>query len=161
MTLRNKDYYKILQVDPSAEQEVIEAAYKRLVRMYHPDINKSPDATIRMQEINAAYALLRSPAKRVQYDKERSFQSSWSDAKYAEECRRREEAEATRRRTEIEELLESSRDLIRQQLGQPDREGLHSDGFYFDCFYKAGVVVCYDKAGKAVKVEATQFVSGE
>jgi DnaJ-class molecular chaperone len=39
MPLKNKDYYKILQVDPSAEQEVIEAAYRRLARMYHPDIS--------------------------------------------------------------------------------------------------------------------------
>jgi len=37
----NKDYYKILQVDPSADPEIIVVAYKRLARIYHPDINKA------------------------------------------------------------------------------------------------------------------------
>ena len=33
-----KDYYKILQVHSSAEPEIIEAAYKRLVKKYHPEM---------------------------------------------------------------------------------------------------------------------------
>ena len=36
------DYYEILQVSAEAEHEVIGAAYKRLARKYHPDLN--PDA---------------------------------------------------------------------------------------------------------------------
>jgi len=34
MPLTNKDYYKILQVDPSADPEIIVVAYKRLARKY-------------------------------------------------------------------------------------------------------------------------------
>jgi curved DNA-binding protein CbpA len=98
MPLRNKDYYKILQVDPAADQEVIEAAYKRLARKYHPDMNTSPDATLRMQEMNAAYGVLRRPVTRAQYDKERSSQSSGSDVQYEEERRKRAEAEAAKQR---------------------------------------------------------------
>ena len=75
VALANKDYYKILQVDPSADQEVIEAAYKRLARKYHPDMNTSPDATVRMQEINAAYEVLCTPVRRAHHDRERSSQS--------------------------------------------------------------------------------------
>ncbi|HSD83576.1 MAG TPA: DnaJ domain-containing protein, partial [Anaerolineae bacterium] len=33
-----KNYYQILQVVPQAEPEVIEAAYRRLMRKYHPDV---------------------------------------------------------------------------------------------------------------------------
>lgn len=62
------DLYKILQVDPSAEIEVIEAAYKRLAAKYHPDVNKSPDAQSRMQDINRAYKILSKPETRRQYD---------------------------------------------------------------------------------------------
>src|SRR5512135_2185429 len=62
------DYYKILQVDPSAEDEVIKAAYKRLALKYHPDTNKSPDASQRMKEINEAYQVLSNPTKRASYD---------------------------------------------------------------------------------------------
>ncbi len=34
-----KNHYKVLQVDPSAESEIIAAAYKRLALKYHPDAN--------------------------------------------------------------------------------------------------------------------------
>ncbi len=76
MTSSNKTYYQILQVDPDAEPEIIEAAYKRLIRMYHPDVNHSADATRRMQEMNAAYDVLRDPAKRAQYDREQHTHTS-------------------------------------------------------------------------------------
>ena len=36
------DPYKILQVDPEAEDEVIQAAYRRLARKYHPDLRRAP-----------------------------------------------------------------------------------------------------------------------
>lgn len=62
------DYYKILQVDPSAEPEVIETVYKRLARKYHPDVNKADDANQRMQAINLAYEVLSDPRKRAEYD---------------------------------------------------------------------------------------------
>jgi hypothetical protein len=70
------DLYKILQVDPSAEQEVIEAAYKRLAAKYHPDVNKAPDAQTRMQEINKAYGILSKPETRKQYDQTRVTKSN-------------------------------------------------------------------------------------
>jgi curved DNA-binding protein CbpA len=64
------DLYEILQVSPKAEQEVIEAAYKRLALKYHPDLNPTPEATRRMQELNAAYAILSDPIRRAEYDQE-------------------------------------------------------------------------------------------
>lgn len=66
---RTKDFYKILQVDPAADPEVIAAAYKRLSLKYHPDTNPSPQATERMQEINEAYQVLKDPARRAYYDR--------------------------------------------------------------------------------------------
>ncbi|HKF77479.1 MAG TPA: J domain-containing protein [Candidatus Dormibacteraeota bacterium] len=64
----SEDLYKILQVDPQADTEVIEAAYRRLARKYHPDVNRSPDAELRMRELNAAYQVLRRPDHRAAYD---------------------------------------------------------------------------------------------
>jgi len=46
--------YQVLQVDPAAEAPIIEAAYRRLAKMYHPDVAASPDAATRMKKINAA-----------------------------------------------------------------------------------------------------------
>lgn len=63
-----KDYYDILGVSRNASQSDIQAAYRRLVMQYHPDINKSPDATKKMAEINEAYDALSDPEKRKKYD---------------------------------------------------------------------------------------------
>src|SRR5262249_15014277 len=63
-----QDLYKILQVDPDADAEVIEAAYRRLARRYHPDVNHAAWAEVRMRELNIAYQTLRHPRQRALYD---------------------------------------------------------------------------------------------
>ncbi|MGZ8513646.1 MAG: DnaJ domain-containing protein [Candidatus Limnocylindrales bacterium] len=65
------DAYKILQVDPEAEDEVIRAAYRRLARKYHPDLAAGPDAG-RMAAINTAWSLVGTPAARSAYDRART-----------------------------------------------------------------------------------------
>ncbi|MCX6050519.1 MAG: DnaJ domain-containing protein [Chloroflexi bacterium] len=65
-----KNYYKILQIDPSAEPEMVETAYRRLARKYHPDQNNSADATARMQDLNEAYEILSDVGKRAAYDRD-------------------------------------------------------------------------------------------
>ncbi len=73
MVNRKINYYRILQVDSSAEPEVIEGAYRRLAKKYHPDANISAvDAQRRMQLINEAYQVLSNPQKRAQYDLQQS-----------------------------------------------------------------------------------------
>lgn len=69
--MTDKDYYEILQVHPQAEPEAIEAAWRKLARRYHPDVNKYPDAEERMKEINIAYEILSNPEKRKQYGLEK------------------------------------------------------------------------------------------
>ncbi len=66
------DPYKILQVDSEAEDEVIQAAYRRLAQKYHPDRSVGPEAADRMVAINAAWALLRDPAQRAAFDRTRA-----------------------------------------------------------------------------------------
>lgn len=65
---RWKDYYELLQVHPIAEPEVVKAAYDRLARKYHPDVNSDQSAADRMANINEAYDILKDPAIRAQYD---------------------------------------------------------------------------------------------
>lgn len=67
----DSDLYDILQVAPHAEPEVIESAYKRLARKYHPDVNQSADASERMRALNRAYEILSNPAERARYDSKR------------------------------------------------------------------------------------------
>jgi len=71
----DKDYYAILQVHPRAEPEVIEAAYRRLSRKYHPDVSGEADAGQRMRELNEAFAVLSDPDRRRAYDRQRSLGS--------------------------------------------------------------------------------------
>lgn len=65
------DAHKILQVVPTAEPEVIRAAYRALAIKYHPDRDSSTYAARRMREINDAYAQLRTPIERRQTFAER------------------------------------------------------------------------------------------
>jgi curved DNA-binding protein CbpA len=66
------DWYEVLQVSPTAEREVVEAAYKRLALKYHPDRDSGPGALARMKLINCAYDVLRDPKSRAKYDAERA-----------------------------------------------------------------------------------------
>ena len=66
------DPYKTLQVDSEAEFEVIEAAYRRLARKYHPDVSPDPESQERMVRINQAWELLRDPVKRAAVDRART-----------------------------------------------------------------------------------------
>ena len=65
------DYYTILQVDPRAEPEVIQAAYRRLAAKHHPDVDPSPEAMERMKLLNAACEVLPDPVKRREHDMSR------------------------------------------------------------------------------------------
>ncbi len=99
MTQQQEDYYKILQVDPSADPEVITAAYRRLAVKYHPDTNPSPDALPRMQRINEAYSVLSDMKQRAAYDRSRGYGAGFHRAAAANgqrgEDRTMQEAEAS------------------------------------------------------------------
>jgi hypothetical protein len=72
---RGVDPYKVLQVDPEAEDEVIQAAYRRLAQKYHPDRAGGEEATARMVAINAAWELIGQPARRAAFDASRAAEA--------------------------------------------------------------------------------------
>src|SRR5438270_6287943 len=65
------DLYRVLQVAPSATADDIHTAYRRLARLYHPDLNPCPAAAEHMRSINSAYAVLSDPRRRAAYDARR------------------------------------------------------------------------------------------
>jgi hypothetical protein len=65
---KRRTLYQTLQVDPDADPEVIEAAFKRLAMKYHPDRSSDPDAPARMREILEARDVLGDDRKRRAYD---------------------------------------------------------------------------------------------
>lgn len=62
------DYYEILGVPRSADAAAIKAAYRKLARKYHPDVNKAPDAAERFAEVQEAYDVLSDEERRRAYD---------------------------------------------------------------------------------------------
>jgi len=70
------DPYKVLQIDPAADDEIVQVVYRRLARKYHPDVTPGPEAAARMTEINAAMELLGDPLRRAAYDRERALRDS-------------------------------------------------------------------------------------
>ncbi len=65
----SKTAYQVLQLDTSAEPEIVQAAFKRLALKYHPDRSNDPSAAERMRELIAAHDLLTDPVRKAQYDR--------------------------------------------------------------------------------------------
>ena len=70
MPVQYKDYYKTLGVGKSASAKEIKAAYRKLARQWHPDVNptKKKEADEKFKEISEAYEVLSDPEKRKTYD---------------------------------------------------------------------------------------------
>ena len=64
-----KDYYHILGVSRTATEKEIKAAYRKLARKHHPDVNRgNPAAEEKFKEISEAYDVLSDADKRKKYD---------------------------------------------------------------------------------------------
>ena len=68
-----RDPYRILQVQPDADPDVVKAAYRVLARKVHPDAT-TPMGEVeerRMTDLNWAYATVRDPVKRAVWESDR------------------------------------------------------------------------------------------
>lgn len=66
--MKNQNLYDILGLSPNASKEDIKAAYRKLVRIYHPDVNKTKEAENFFKLLNNAAETLLDDTKRLQYD---------------------------------------------------------------------------------------------
>ena len=64
----NLNLYGVLEVETNATPDDIKKSYRRLSMKWHPDRNKSIEATEKFQQISTAYAVLSDPVKRRDYD---------------------------------------------------------------------------------------------
>ncbi|MFC1669298.1 molecular chaperone DnaJ [Spirochaetota bacterium] len=68
--MSKRDYYEILGVSKSSDEDTIKKAYRKLALKYHPDKNKgNKEAEDKFKEATEAYEVLREPKKRASYDK--------------------------------------------------------------------------------------------
>ncbi len=63
-----RDYYEVLGVSKTTPVNEIKSQYRKLALKFHPDRNKSKDATEHFKEISEAYAIISDPEKREIYD---------------------------------------------------------------------------------------------
>ena len=87
MALSNgKNYYEILGVTPDSDVSEIKAAYRKLARKYHPDVNDSAEAVAKFKAVTEAYETLSDNVKRNKYNTLygffKSYKSSQSGAQY-------------------------------------------------------------------------------
>jgi len=64
------NHYQILEVSQRASQKEIKLAYRRLVKLFHPDTLSETADRDKIVQINAAYEVLSDPHKRNSYDRQ-------------------------------------------------------------------------------------------
>lgn len=80
------DYYKVLGISKDADEKAIKAAYRKLARKYHPDVNPdNKDAEAKFKEVNEANEVLSDPEKRKKYDK---YGKDWKHGEEFEKAQR-------------------------------------------------------------------------
>jgi curved DNA-binding protein len=78
----NRDYYEVLGIDRKATDKEVRAAYRRLARAHHPDVNPGDaSAEERFKELNEAYQVLSDAESRKAYDR---YGAGWRNAAHYE-----------------------------------------------------------------------------
>ena len=94
------DYYKTLDVNPTATQGQIRQAYRRLVKLFHPDTNTEVADHERIIIINEAYEVLGDPQRRKSYDRQLN-QNSQRDRNISQDYQKH-----NKRRQNVDENLQ-------------------------------------------------------
>ena len=69
-----RDPYQVLGLTRSASAEEIKAAYRKLAKQYHPDLNQDdPKAKEKFQQVQTAFDVLSDPKKRELYERSLQF----------------------------------------------------------------------------------------
>ncbi len=83
------DYYNILGISKTADENDIKSAYRKLARKYHPDLNpNNKESEKKFKEVNEANEVLSDPEKRKKYDK---YGKDWKHAEQFEKAERQQQ----------------------------------------------------------------------
>lgn len=115
-----KNYYELLNVDSDASTSEIKSAYRKLARVYHPDVNKDVDAIDKFKEITSAYETLCNELERQKYDtihhifrKDKTFEFEYQK----QETKQKQEKDLTK-----EQDIHKNTKNEKQEQTQPKQE---------------------------------------
>jgi len=112
-----KDYYKILELNPSASLKEIKSAYRRLAHQYHPDKNGNDlYASSQFEIIKEAYEVLSHPGKKEYYLQQRWYNQSMGIKKTGT---------AVTPVTVLKQVLELDRYISTLDVHRMDKKGLY------------------------------------
>jgi hypothetical protein len=74
----DKNYYEILGTAPSASKKTLKEQFRKMMKLYHPDVNSSQSAVTRYAEIMEAYRTLSDKSARAMYDLANNFEGAAS-----------------------------------------------------------------------------------
>jgi curved DNA-binding protein len=117
-----KDYYKIMDIAPTATQEEIKKVYRKLTRKHHPDLNpNNKEAEIRFKEISEANEVLSDPESRKKYDE---FGKDWkhADAINAEKGRQQQSQRSSGQHQQRGQNEEDFADFFGSMFGGTGRQ---------------------------------------
>ena len=115
--MQTKDYYKILELPPSATLKEIKTAYRRLAHHFHPDKNgNDPYASARFEIIKEAYEVLSNPAKKEYY-----LQQRW----YDQVMNKKQTDTAVTPVTVLKQFLDLDKYVSKLDVHRMDKEGLY------------------------------------
>ncbi len=130
-----KDYYKILNIADSANQEDIKKSYRKLALELHPDHNPSdPTSEDKFKEVTEAYGVLSDPKKKQEYDR---FRSDYLSGRATS---------SSRFRYSQEDIFSSmfqgqnARDIFEELNREFSRSGVRSGNNFFESIFFGGAV---------------------
>ena len=130
-----KDYYKILNISDSANQEDIKKSYRKLALELHPDHNPNdPASENKFKEITEAYGVLSDPTKKQEYDR---FRSDYLSGRTNT---------SSRFRYSQEDIFSSmfqgqnARDIFEELNREFSRSGVRSGNSFFESIFFGGAV---------------------
>jgi hypothetical protein len=112
-----KDYYAILELEPSASMDEIKKAYRRLALQLHPDKNAGdPYAALQFSEVKEAYEVLTNPSKKAYYLQQRWYHLSTGKRKFQQ---------TVNPVNILQQLLELDKYVATLDTHRMDRQGLY------------------------------------
>lgn len=111
-----KDYYRELEIEPSASPQEIKRAYRQLAQQFHPDkTGQDPYASARFAAIKEAYETLTNPLRKQQWLEQRWYQQSLG---------RKKTQEVITPLSLLKQVLELEKYVSRLDTHRMDRVGL-------------------------------------